>query len=76
MLISLSPCTIHCARYLPQPAPAAMPMDAPQHCQKFRSPAAGPSRGLASGVWGIAPQTMRRIPASRQIGIRSRTRST
>ena len=52
MLISLSPCTIHCARYLPQPAPAAMPMDAPQHCQKFRSPAAGPSRGLASGVWG------------------------
>ena len=54
MLISLSPCTIHCARYLPQPAPAAMPMDAPQHCQKFLSPAAGPSRGFASGVWGIA----------------------
>ena len=53
-----------------------MPIDAPQHCQKFRNPAAGPSRGFASGVCGMAPHTMRLMPASRHIGIRSRARST
>ena len=36
MLISASPWIIHCARYLPQPAPCAMPMDDPQHCQAVR----------------------------------------
>ncbi len=75
MLISESPCTIHWARYLPQPAPAAMPIDAPLQCQKLRRPAAGPSSGLLSGVCGIAPHTTRLMPSSDQTGMRSITRS-
>ena len=52
MLISESPCSIHWARYLPQPAPWAMPNDDPQQSQKLRSPATGPSNGSPSGRVG------------------------
>ena len=32
-LISVWPCTIHWARYLPAPGPWVMPMEAPLQCQ-------------------------------------------
>jgi len=75
MLISADPRTIHWARYFPQPGPWAIPMPVPVASQKLRTPAAGPTRGLLSGVCEMAPFTTRLMPASAKIGIRSMTRS-
>ena len=43
--------------------------------QKLRTPGAGPTSGLLSGVCEMAPFTTRLMPASAKIGIRSMTRS-
>ena len=45
-------------------------MPAPQHSQKFSSPAAGPIRNPLSGVCVIGPLTIRLIPACSNAGMR------
>ena len=48
-----------------------MPKDEPQQNQKLRRPATGPNKGAPSGLWEMAPLTMRLMPAASTAGIRS-----
>jgi hypothetical protein len=75
MLISAEPWTIHWARYFVHPGPWAIPIPVPVASQKLGTPGAGPTSGLLSGVWEIAPLTTFLMPTLLKIGIRSITRS-
>ena len=55
MSIVGSPSTIHSAICQPAPPAAVTPNEWPSLSQKFGTPAAGPTIGLPSGVYAMAP---------------------